>query len=1319
MGLCGRHGWLGTGKHTYGLGLCDMQIAVRKWLTGLHNHRSNTTMLHKQRLRTIRIPFQALVTLACVGIHSEITLAQPVLGFDVSEVQRLYGEDNLYNEAYGRRMAMHGGTIVLAGHSKAAIFHATQTGTNVCGSIDAGLPDIDDVAVGIGSVVFGDAASHYSISGPTGGTVTIWRRGFNCTFHHSATLTTPDASVTGYQIQNFGASVAASGNVVLVGAPNSRECCSGNVDGPGFVFVYHFDGDNWNLVSWFTSDDEEPWRYFGASISMSHEHAIIGAPRESSAPAGQYGAAYIFSRNANDQFSQLHKLDPIDTPTPTSDNNWATHVGGNGYDLWAIGADGAVGVVEKVHPSSPFVFTRVPLPGRVLSRAGDAVAASSQRVFYIDQLTRQIISVYDINNTWQEWRVYDNPYGSFPMGIVGADRFFAVGYPTESVAGPRTGRAMVYRELNDFFEHADLIYGDAEDGDLFGRSVATTDLANGRYGALIAAPQDDGNKGAIYRYVYDLDNDAWTKTERWQPDGIWENAHFGHELAYARPFCYAASAKSTGSVPYGAVYARNSTGITRIDGPELSCGFGDGLAYHGEILAVGATESAGASGYSGAVYIYGYSGNEWQLTQTLTGANNFGETPPSYDAEFGETVVMNDEWLIAGAPRDERDGPSSGAAFIYRRTPAGWQYFQRLETGDITAEDLFGHSLAIQDDWLFVGAPHVAPDSANGGEGAVYAFQFDGNRWNLNDKFLPFDGVTDGSFGGSLAVRSRDLVIGAPGVDHPNVRVGGTIYTYRYFGGSWLPANRRIDNQNPGDDDFAGRSVAIAGDMILVGADGGDGAANNAGEVVIQRYRPRVRVPSPLDGNNNQPPCLDDFASGFRQQMRSPISELEHDDFGRQVVLWGDVMAVSEPYADVDFVDDAGVTQVRRIGSVHIYRRTDVDKWTLEETITPPVEDLTPALRTTNFGQTLALDDELLVVGNHGGQLVYVYEYTTAGWNHRTTIENTDGARSFGSTALAVAGDTILISDAYETLAGITGVGALYFYQRIDRNAWELVDGPVICSEAYFGQHFGYRVALDDDGTRAVVTGDRLQAGLRTVYLYELINDSWQETTKLNVDGENASINFGSFGLDISGNHIAVGDADRYADNVQPGSVFMWQFDGKTWVGPHILIGSNPGFQDKFGSTLALDGNMLVVGAPSAYREGENNGHRTGAVYVFGHQNELWDERWRYATQESTRAYGEQVAISGGIIATSTTWGPDVTPQGDGFVDAIDLQCGSTCNGDLDGNQTIDLLDFAILQTRFAEPATGGPQYGDFNRDGIVDIADFVVFRANLGTQCP
>ncbi len=1276
-------------------------------------------MLHTPRPRILRFHHISLLAVACTSLLTESTTAQPRLTFEATEHQRLFGEDNLYYENYGRRMAMYHGTVVMAGVSKAAVFQTTQFGTTTCGTIDTGLPDIDDVAIGIGTVVFGDAASHYSIGGPAGGTVSIWRRGFDCTFEHSANITTPDASVTGYQIRNFGASVATSGNIVLVGAPDSRECCSGNVDGPGFVFVYHFNGQTWDLVSWFTSDDGEPWRYFGASIAMSHSYAIIGAPRESTAPAGEYGAAYVFNRGANNDYDQLHQLDPIDTPTATSDNNWATHVGGNGYDLWAIGADGAVGVLEKVHPGAPFVFTRVPLPGRVLSRAGDAVAASSQQVFYIDQPTGQIISVYDVNNSWQEWRVYNNPYGSFPIGITGADRFFAVGYPGESVAGPRTGRAMVYRELNDFFEHADLVYGDAEDGDLFGRSIATTDFGDGRYGALIAAPEDDGNKGAVYRYLYDLDRDAWTKTERWQPADIWENADFGHELAYAAPFRYAASAKPTDDVRYGAVYVRSSTGESRIDGPELSGNFGDGLAYHGEELAIGATESLGASGYSGAVYIYRHDGNDWQRTQTVTGANNLGQSAPSHDAEFGETVIMNEEWLIVGAPRDERDGTKAGAAFIYRRTPNGWQYFQRLETGDITPDDLYGHTLAIQDDWLFVGAPRVAPDFADGGEGAVYAFQFDGSQWTLADKFLAYDGVTDGSFGGSLAIQGRDLVIGAPGVDHPDARVGGAIYTYRYFGGSWIPADRRIDNHNPGNDDFAGRSVAIAGDMILVGADGGDGAVENAGEVVVHRYRPRVRVPSPLDGNNNQPPCLDDFAPDYQQQVRSPNSEVETDYFGRQVVMWGDVMAISEPAADVEFVDATGNTQVRRIGNVHIYRRTDVDEWSLEETISPPVEDLTPVLRTYNFGQTLALDGELLVVGNHGGQLVYVYEYTSAGWKRRTTIENTDGPRSFGSTALDVAGDTILISDAYESLDGVTGAGAIYFYNRIDRDNWELVNGPVLSSEAHFGQHFGYRLALDDNGTRAVVTGDRLPAGFRSVHVYELINDSWQETTKLNVDAENPSINFGSFGLDISGNHIAVGDADRAANNVQPGAVFTWELDGSTWIGPDILLGSDPGFQDKFGSNLALDGDMLVVGTPAAYRDGGYNGHRTGAAYVFGHQNGLWDERWRYAPPESTRTYGERVAISGGVIAAGTTWGPDTTPQGDGIVDAIDLQCGNTCNGDLDGDNTVDLLDFALLQTRFAKPASGGPEYGDFNRDGTIDLADFAEFHQHLGTACP
>jgi len=51
-------------------------------------------------------------------------------------------------------------------------------------------------------------------------------------------------------------------------------------------------------------------------------------------------------------------------------------------------------------------------------------------------------------------------------------------------------------------------------------------------------------------------------------------------------------------------------------------------------------------------------------------------------------------------------------------------------------------------------------------------------------------------------------------------------------------------------------------------------------------------------------------------------------------------------------------------------------------------------------------------------------------------------------------------------------------------------------------------------------------------------------------------------------------------------------------------------------------------------------------------------------------------------------------------------------NGDINGDNKVDLADFSLLRTGFGTSSTGP---ADLNGDGLVNLADFSILRSNFG----
>ncbi|MCF8431552.1 MAG: T9SS type A sorting domain-containing protein, partial [Melioribacteraceae bacterium] len=109
----------------------------------------------------------------------------------------------------------------------------------------------------------------------------------------------------------FGESVSISGNYVIVGAfsEDSDENENNELINSGSAYIFKNDGsDNWNFVKKLVASDRADNDYFGNSVAISGDYAIIGANEKDGTDYTNIGGAYIFKNDGLDNWSEFQKI---------------------------------------------------------------------------------------------------------------------------------------------------------------------------------------------------------------------------------------------------------------------------------------------------------------------------------------------------------------------------------------------------------------------------------------------------------------------------------------------------------------------------------------------------------------------------------------------------------------------------------------------------------------------------------------------------------------------------------------------------------------------------------------------------------------------------------------------------------------------------------------------------------------------------------------------------------------------------------------------------------------------------------------------------
>jgi hypothetical protein len=317
---------------------------------------------------------------------------------------------------------------------------------------------------------------------------------------------------------------------------------------------------------------------------------------------------------------------------------------------------------------------------------------------------------------------------------------------------------------------------------------------------------------------------------------------------------------------------------------------------------------------------------------------------------------------------------------------------------------------------------------------------------------LASDAATEDRFGSSIAVHGDVLLVGAPG-DDPVLANAGSAYLLGFDGQGWQEIQKLTAASAQTDGRF-GSAVALSADLAVVGAE----------------YQGTAHV--------------------FRRQGTTWVEEQELRDsglfpvshFGGSVSLSGNVIAVGARY-------DYQNTALPRTGAVYVFRHNG-SQWVQEQRLSPARgADL------DQFGVSVALDGGYLVVGtpyddrrgsNRGSATVFQYQGTS--WVQlQKLFPNVGFARDLFGSQVAIEGTTVVVG-SLEPDRSINS-GSAYVYRRQGTD-W-IQEQRLQPSNRGTPDYFGARLACQ--GSTILVGAPNRGSGRGNAFLFRFDGSSWQE----------------------------------------------------------------------------------------------------------------------------------------------------------------------------------------------------------------------------------
>lgn len=186
------------------------------------------------------------------------------------------------------------------------------------------------------------------------------------------------------------------------------------------------------------------------------------------------------------------------------------------------------------------------------------------------------------------------------------------------------------------------------------------------------------------------------------------------------------------------------------------------------------------------------------------------------------------------------------------------------------------------------------------------------------------------------------------------------------------------------------------------------------------------------------------------------------------------------------------------------------------------------------------------------------------------------------------------------------------------RRAWILLALPLLAAPAWpqcqlakllaadgaTGAEFGFAVAVEGDTALAgAFAADGAAPAAGAVYVLQRAGASWVATQKLGASDGASGAAFG-VSVDLDGDLAVVGASLHASVGPEAGAAYVFERSGGAWLEVAQLLPSDAEAFDRFGESVAISGERIVVGMHVA----DAAPPEAGAAYVFERRGGVWSE---------------------------------------------------------------------------------------------------------------
>ena len=212
---------------------------------------------------------------------------------------------------------------------------------------------------------------------------------------------------------------------------------------------------------------------------------------------------------------------------------------------------------------------------------------------------------------------------------------------------------------------------------------------------------------------------------------------------------------------------------------------------------------------------------------------------------------------------------------------------------------------------------------------------------------------------------------------------------------------------------------------------------------------------------------------------------------------------------------------------------------------------------------------------------------------------------------------------------------------------------------------FGASVAIDGEtalvGASQMTEGENTDVDTDVAFVFSREGEEWTPETTLRPD--RPASGFGE-SVELAGDTALIAARDDSRQNPestevngepdaetgdQMGAVFAFSRTSEGWVRDVTITPSDAGSWDKFGHSLAMDGDTAVIGA---LLDEDPNGAEGGSAYIFKRTEDGWTEQAKLAGDHQDAHFGAAVAIDGdtAIICANQDETPNGPDEGAAYV---------------------------------------------------------------------